>query len=66
MDIGNAEIDVDETVELMDPSALTDKMVLMPVGEAGQNQDDISECVLMYCPFHTRHIWVSDQKTNVR
>lgn len=43
MDIGDADIDVDESVELMDPSALGDKMVLMPVGEANQNQEDISE-----------------------
>lgn len=43
VDIGEADIDVDESVQLMDPSALSDKMVLMPVGETGQNQEDISE-----------------------
>lgn len=50
MDIGDADIEVDESVELMDPSALSDKMVLMPVGEAGQNQEDISEsCHADFC-----------------
>lgn len=43
MDIGDADIDVDEAVELLDTSALGDKMVLMPVGEGNQNQEDISE-----------------------
>ncbi|XP_053467299.1 zinc finger X-chromosomal protein [Ictalurus furcatus] len=42
VDIGDADIEVDESVELMDPSALSDKMVLMPVGEASQNQEDIN------------------------
>lgn len=50
MDIGDADIDVDESVELMDPSALSDKMVLMPVGEASENQEDISEsCHADFC-----------------
>lgn len=43
VDIGEADIDVDEGVELIDPSELSEKMVLMPVADTHQNQEDISE-----------------------
>lgn len=56
VDIGDADIDVDETVELMDPSALSDKMVLMPVGEANQNQEDISELYHADFCFHVQSL----------
>ncbi|XP_026093351.1 zinc finger Y-chromosomal protein-like isoform X3 [Carassius auratus] len=44
VDIGDTELDVDETVELVDPSGMPirEKMVYMSMDEADQNQDDIS------------------------
>lgn len=44
VDIGDAELDVDETVELVDSSGmpLREKMVYMSMDEANQSQDDIS------------------------
>lgn len=47
VDIGDADIEVADSVELVDPSGLPirEKMVYMAMGEASQNQDDISESV---------------------
>uniref|UniRef100_A0A8C1JFJ0 Zinc finger protein X-linked n=1 Tax=Cyprinus carpio TaxID=7962 RepID=A0A8C1JFJ0_CYPCA len=44
VDIGDTELDVDETVELVDPSGMPirEKMVYMSMGEASQNQNDIN------------------------
>ncbi|KAK1806231.1 hypothetical protein P4O66_000014 [Electrophorus voltai] len=44
VDIGDTDIDVDESVELVDSSVLpiSNKMVYMSMGEASQNQDDIN------------------------
>uniref|UniRef100_A0A3B1KB71 Zinc finger protein X-linked n=1 Tax=Astyanax mexicanus TaxID=7994 RepID=A0A3B1KB71_ASTMX len=44
VDIGDADIDVADSVELVDPSGLPirEKMVYMSMGEANQNQDDIN------------------------
>ncbi|RXN04098.1 zinc finger X-chromosomal -like isoform X1 [Labeo rohita] len=44
VDIGDAELDVDETVELVDSSGMPirEKMVYMSMDEANQNQDDIN------------------------
>ncbi|KAL1248744.1 hypothetical protein QQF64_022062 [Cirrhinus molitorella] len=44
VDIGDTELDVDETVELVDSSGMPirEKMVYMTMDEANQNQDDIN------------------------
>jgi len=51
VDIEDAELDVDETVELVDHSGMPirQKMVYMSMDEANQSQDDISESI--YCQF---------------
>lgn len=51
VDIGDTELDVDETMELVDSSGMPirEKMVYMSMDEANQNQDDISESC--YCQF---------------
>lgn len=45
VDIGDTELDVDETVELVDSSGMhiREKMVYMSMDEANQSQDDISK-----------------------
>lgn len=57
VDIGDAELDVDETVELVDSSGMPirEKMVYMSMDEANQSQDDISKScyckmLMMYVP----------------
>lgn len=51
VDIEDAELDVDETVELVDHSGMPirQKMVYMSMDEANQSQDDISESC--HCQF---------------